>query len=509
MVARREVDEREVPPEEGRARVRPELWISSTYFAEGFPYAIINSLAEILFRDMGATLAGVGLTSLFHLPWNFKFLWAPFMERTLSMRRWILLFEVALLVLFAAAGCVVFARDGFSPELTLVLLSVVFLVAAFASASHDVAIDAFYLEAQSDEEQARHVGLRSSAYKVASILVRGPGIALVAGVGWVFGLAAAAGVLAVLALFHARALKRLEKAPGVRLSDSVPQDRLGEPEVRSPRWLIGVFGCIAFASTLTFLSYKSPAVRRALTGSEAMLVWSGLLVLGLVLGVLVSRRRLQSLRGESAFSRLLSHPHFLAVLAFIVSFRLGESFLQKMKWPFLSEFMGLTKAEYGTLNGTIGVIVSFIGLIVGGRLIARDGLERWFWPFVLAQNVLNLLYAGLALLPAELLSHELDLGAVGLVIVFEEFGAGLGASVLMVFVMRLCHGRHRASEFALLTAVMTIGFTISGALSGYVAEAIGYVGFFAASFVLTLPMMALASHALRRSHDFVLPATPR
>ncbi|OQX67985.1 MAG: hypothetical protein B6A08_12440 [Sorangiineae bacterium NIC37A_2] len=502
MVAGGKVDEREVPPEEGRARVRPELWISSTYFAEGFPYGIINSLAEILFRDMGASLAGVGLTSLFHLPWNFKFFWAPLMERTLSMRRWILLFEVALLGLFVAAGGIVFFREGFGPELTLVLLSVIFLVAAFASASHDVAIDAFYLEAQNEKEQARHVGLRSSAYKVASILVRGPGLALVAAVGWTLGLSAAAAVLAALALFHLRVLKRLEEAHGALPTGSARRKEPGAREKSSRRWLIWLFGCIALASLLMFLSYEVPAVRSALTGSTAMLVWSGLLVVGLTIGVLVSRRRLRNLRGEGAFSRLLSHPHFLVVLAFIVTFRLGESFLQKMKWPFLSEFVGLTKAEYGTLNGTIGVIVSFVGLIVGGRLIARDGLERWFWPFLLAQNALNLLYAALALVPDGLLSHELNLGVVGLVIVCEEFGAGLGASVLMVFLMRLCHGQHRASEFALLTAVMTIGFTISGALSGYVAEAVGYFGFFVASFVLTLPMMGLGPHALRRSHDF-------
>ncbi len=494
------MDEREVPPEEGRARVRPELWISSTYFAEGFPYGIINSLAEILFRDMGASLAGVGLTSLFHLPWNFKFLWAPIMERTLSMRRFILLFEVALLGLFVAAGGVVFFRDGFGPELTLVLLSAIFLFAAFASASHDVAIDAFYLEAQSEEEQARHVGLRSSAYKVASIIVRGPGLALVAAIGWTLGLSAAAVVLAALALFHLRVLRRLEEVRAA--SPAVSQVGPNAQEKSSRRWFVWLFGCIALASLLTFLSYEVPAVRNALTGPSAMLVWSGLLVTGLALGIVVSRRRLQNLRGEGAFSRLLIHPHFLAVLAFIVSFRLGESFLQKMKWPFLSEFVGLTKAEYGTLNGTIGVIVSFLGLIVGGRLIARDGLERWFWPFILAQNILNLLYAVLALVPGELLSHELDLWAVTLVIVVEEFGAGLGASVLMVFVMRLCHGQHRASEFALLTAVMTIGFTVSGAVSGYVAQAIGYFGFFVASFFLTLPMMGLASTALRRSHDF-------
>src|SRR5690606_16742350 len=220
--------------------------------------------------DVCSSDLGVGLTSLFHLPWNFKFFWAPLMERTLSMRRWILLFEVALLGLFVAAGGIVFFREGFGPELTLVLLSVIFLVAAFASASHDVAIDAFYLEAQNEKEQARHVGLRSSAYKVASILVRGPGLALVAAVGWTLGLSAAAAVLAALALFHLRVLKRLEEAHGALPTGSARRKEPGAREKSSRRWLIWLFGCIALASLLMFLSYEVPAVRSALTGSTAM-----------------------------------------------------------------------------------------------------------------------------------------------------------------------------------------------------------------------------------------------
>ena len=84
--------------------------MSSTYFAEGYPYAIVNNLAEILFKELGASLQVVGLTSLFHLPWNLKFLWGPLVDEYETKRRWLIGVEVALtavlvvLSVFVAAG---------------------------------------------------------------------------------------------------------------------------------------------------------------------------------------------------------------------------------------------------------------------------------------------------------------------------------------------------------------------------------------------------------------------
>lgn len=488
-----------------RPEVRPTFWIASTYFAEGFPYAIINSLAEILFRDIGASLAGVGLTSLFHLPWNLKFAWAPFMERTLSMRRWVVWLEYALGLLFLIGALVSWAGTSWlGADAQLVLFSAIFLVAAFASASHDVAIDAFYLEAQNAADQARFVGLRSAAYKISSILVRGPALPLIAAVGWAGGLGSFALVLGALGLFHARALRstsapRPGSPPGL---DSVSPSASSGISKRKRRLLLVGLLVLLLAIGLSVLSTEVPGAFASMSSLYSGSTLSWLLATGLLIGVVLARKRIRSLRPPGAFARLLGERHFPLVLSFIVSFRLGESFLQKMKWPFLSEAIGLTKTEYGTLNGTVGVLVSFAGLMLGGRLIAKDGLERWFWPFLVAQNGLNLLYVTLALVPRAAMTHELDLWSVGTVIVIEEFGAGLGASVLMVFLMRLCHGEHRASEYALLTAVMTFGFTIAGALSGYVAESFGYVGFFLASFALTVPMMLLAAGALRCSVEF-------
>ena len=128
-------------PADARRGMPAGAWVTSTYFAEGFPYSVVNNLAEILFKEMGASLQAIGLTSLFHLPWNLKFLWGPFLDSYESKRRWLVGTEVALSAVLLALAWI--AHDRAS----LAALSVCFLLVAILSATHDMAIDGYYLEA--------------------------------------------------------------------------------------------------------------------------------------------------------------------------------------------------------------------------------------------------------------------------------------------------------------------------------------------------------------------------
>ena len=74
----------------------PASWVSTTYFAEGYPYAVVHQLAEAIFKEMGASLQMIGLTSLFHLPWNLKFLWGPLLDAFSTKRAWLVATEAAL-----------------------------------------------------------------------------------------------------------------------------------------------------------------------------------------------------------------------------------------------------------------------------------------------------------------------------------------------------------------------------------------------------------------------------
>jgi len=129
------------------------------------------------------------------------------------------------------------------------------------------------------------------------------------------------------------------------------------------------------------------------------------------------------------------------------------------------------------------------------RLFGFDsGLGRvWFIVVLLislpmGQNVLNLLYMWLA--------HAASKGPVselttGLIICGEQFGAGLGTAVFMVYILRCCDPAHKAAHMAILTALMSLSFTIAGVMSGFLAEALGFTLYFGVSFIATAPAMVL------------------
>jgi PAT family beta-lactamase induction signal transducer AmpG len=460
---------------------RARVWVASTYFAEGYPYAIVNNLAELVFASLGASLGAVGMTSLLHLPWNIKFLWAPVVDHYETKRRWLLGIEIAL-------SCVlVFTALAASGGMPLGALAAGFLVLAFLSATHDVTIDGFYLEALDDADQSRFVGLRQLAYKLANLLVRGPAVVLAGLVGWRLGMLALAALMVGLTFVHAAVLPRNER----------PKRAWGElaTSIARPRTLVALL-LVAFAAALERAAHPLAALHAALSPSLGRVPLEGwiALALGVTLVLLTFRGRRAHVRRadespyRAAFSGFLAQPRSGVILAFVILFRTGESFLQKMKWPFLRDHVHLSLEQYGIANGTFGVMASFVGTLLGGYLISRHGLRRWIWPFVILQNGLHLLYVMLAKWAAA--------GAVGIVTVtavisIEHIGEGLGTAVFTVFLMRCCDPAHRASHMAIVTALMSIGFTIAGMASGYLAQALGFVRYFGFTFVVTLPSMAL------------------
>ena len=158
----------------------------------------------------------------------------------------------------------------------------------------------------------------------------------------------------------------------------------------------------------------------------------------------------------------------------------------KMKWPFLSDAMGMSLPAYGWANGTFGFAASFAGTLIAGRLIGRDGLRPWVWPFVLAQNVLNLLFAAVAMADA-----PVSIGWLTALLCVEQFGSGLGTAVFMVYLMRCVRPDHKAAHMAILTALMSVGFTLAGVMSGALASAMGFGSYFVLTFVATIPVMVL------------------
>ncbi|MBN1337669.1 MAG: MFS transporter [Deltaproteobacteria bacterium] len=463
------------------ARVPRSAWVFSTYFAEGLPYSLVRQVSTVFFRDAGTSLEGVGLTSLYSLPWVFKFLWAPLVDAFGTRRRWLLAAEGAL-----AIGLVLLAGASALPG-PILPVAIAFLVVAFLSATHDIAVDGFYLEAQDRTAQARNVGFQAMAYRFALIAGGGGLVWLSARIGWPAAFGCAAIVCLALLGFHARVLPDPSAARR-------PFADLAKMAVR-PR-VVGVVGLVAAAllAGLYALDWRVPERVAGLS----IPAWSALFLLGAVLGLLGGLGALQRRLARSsapyarAFLDWLDQPRIGVILVFVVLYRLGESALLAMGYPALAD-CGLTRAQYGLTYGTCGVASGIAGGLVGGWLIGRYGLRRTIWPLVLSQNVPNLLYAlltwrlagaaGETGLEASMLAWVTGLVAV------EAFGAGLGTAVFMVFVMRTTRPAYRSAHMAIATGVMNVASALAGVGSGFLAARIGFPAFFGCTFLAAVPGM--------------------
>jgi PAT family beta-lactamase induction signal transducer AmpG len=201
-------------------------WVLSTYFAEGLPFSIVRALASEFFTSMGTRPENIAATSVYGLAWNLKLLWSPLLDRYGTLRRWLLAVQALLgLVILVVAWP---AGDG-----NLGGVAALLVAAAFLAATHDVAIDGFYLEALDPQAQAGLAGLRTSAYRVA--LLAGKGLLALAGALQIAGAArtsawrttfcVAGAALVVLAGVHALVLplppaRRAASGPAPRYVDA-------------------------------------------------------------------------------------------------------------------------------------------------------------------------------------------------------------------------------------------------------------------------------------------------
>ncbi len=472
---------------EQRGPSHPAAWVTTTYFAEGFPYSLVNNVAEVLFQALGASLQAIGLTALFHLPWNVKFLWAPLLDRYETKRRFLVGCEVVILALV-----LVLAVLGSTP--TLGSLTFVFLLLAIVSATHDIAIDGYYLEALDKTGQSKWVGMRAAAFRGATVMCSGPLLFLVDEAGWRVSWLSAAAVAAILLAYHATFLPRVEARQAPLRTWLTPK------RVQVIAAIAVVVVVVALIDRrFPFISAIGARLRAIVEpipwlGQLDLEGWIGLVLLTIIVGTLALLGRVHRwmARHDSPYARafvtLLDQPLMGRALAFIMLFRLGESFVMKMRMPFLRGPADMDLGTYGLINGTLGWGATIAATIAGGWLISRHGLRRWLWPFVLAQNIPNLLYAWAAGQPEPAALGHVVLGAI---VIGEDIGAGLGTAAFMVYIMRCVDPRHKATHMAVLTAIMSLGFTLAGVASGFLADALGFSVYFLLTFVATVPSMVL------------------
>lgn len=407
-------------------RISPWAWVPTLYFAQGIPYFIVNNISVLMFAKMGVPNGEMALfTSLLYLPWTIKPFWSPFIDIIKTKRWWIISMQILMSIAFILLTLSIPKPDeatiaaGTTPISMFTITLVLFIITAFASATHDIAADGFYMLALRQSDQAAFVGIRSTFYRLASI----------------FG----QGVLVAIA-----------GAIELRYKD-IPLS-----------WTITMLVTAVMFSLVTF--YHLFAIPEPTSDKSV-----------LTPGTASAKAIFQEF--GRTFATYFTKPGVWLAIAFMLLYRLPEAFLIKMCMPFLvaSKEAGgleLSTAEVGIVYGTIGVIFLTVGGILGGLFASRIGLKKSIWWMAGCMTLPCLTFVYLAI------GQPDNLFAISTAIAIEQFGYGFGFTAYMLYMMYFSEGEFKTSHYAICTAFMALSMMIPGMFAGYLQEAVGYVNFF-------------------------------
>ncbi len=175
--------------------------------------------------------------------------------------------------------------------------------------------------------------------------------------------------------------------------------------------------------------------------------------------------------------------HGVLILLFVIIYPLGDSMIMNMTTSFLLQ-TGFTLSEVGTIQTGVGLAATMLGVVIGGAVLSRIGMNRSLWVFGAFQAVSNIAYFVLAEVGR---SYPVMVATI----IIENLCQGLATAGLVGFLMSLCNKRFSATQYALLSSVLAVGRDVAAAPSGLLAKTVGWPAFFLLSFVAALPGLAL------------------
>lgn len=483
-------------------------------FASGLPLALTGQAMQAWLSADGLDVATIGFLSLVGLPYTFKFLWAPLMDRFelpwLGRRRgWLVLTQLAL----AAA---LWGLSHTSPSDALRAFALLAVLTAFVSASQDVVIDAYRTDLLAPAERGLGSSLNVLGYRLAMIV--SGGIALIwtdpSNAGTAHGWTWPAVYRLMAALMLGAAVVSALLLP--RLAASTTPHTVARHDLVG---FVAVLAAVALGAALTdrfgqpiARALLAPLLAGSTLAPALQAKWAELLALLLGIGFTLPlaawaarRARFETLL--SGLANYFAQPGAAAFLAFIVLYKLGDAFAGSLMTPFLLKAMAYSPAEVGVVNKVIGLWLTIGGALVGGALMLKLGLWRSLFVFGILQMASNLGFWWLAVNGAGVMPGltipAFDWGFVQLpqatrvdggllmVIAFENLSGGMGTAAFVAFLMSLCNQRFTATQFALLSAFASVGRVWVGPLAGVLAESIGWPSFFIVSTLAALPALAM------------------
>jgi MFS transporter, PAT family, beta-lactamase induction signal transducer AmpG len=403
-------------------------------FSAGIPLPLTGFVLRQWLSESDVTLTAIGLSALIGIAYSFKFVWAPFMDR------------LELPWFSRRLGR---RRGWMLPVQVLLALAIAGMALTdprvFPIATVAVAVAVAFLSASQD--------IVIDAYRIETVPAEEQGAALAAYVG---GYRVAVLVANPGALF----IVGFAGWPAAFISMGI---------------LIGV----GIVTCLVMREPAAPAPQQSVrSGVEGAIDWIKSAVIG-------------------PFREFMQRDAWLALLAFVALFKLGEALAGIMVAPFYRS-LGFTRDEVALVSGLFGFFTTLGGVVVGGMLVYRFGVFRALIATGILQMVSNLMYVALA-------QAGHNVGMLWLQVGVEGFTDGLADAAFIAYLSSLCNIAFTATQYALMSSLAAVPLRTLGASSGWLAEMLGWQPFFLLTTAAALPALIIAVWLSRR---FPVPEAP-
>lgn len=416
-------------------------------FSAGLPFLLVFSTLSAWLTDAGISRTAIGFFSWVGITYSIKVLWSPVVDRLpipwltrkLGRRRsWMLVAQLGITL-----GLLGLAATD--PAQHLTYIAGFALLVAFGSATQDVAIDAYRIEAVVRERQGAMAATYILGYRIA-LLVAGAGALYIAEFGsWPSAYLTMAalmlvGIVTVLAISEPeQSVERNAYLRERRVVSFVERSAHLPPRLRgSIAWFIGAVVC-------PFVDFFARNGRLA-----------------------------------------------ISILLFISVFRITDITMGVMANPFYLD-LGFTKAEIANVTKVFGFFMTIAGAAAGGLLVVRYGIMRPLLLSAVLAAATNLLFALMAFIGP-------DLGLLAVTISADNLVGGLAGSVFIAYLSSLTNIAYTATQYALFSSIMTLPGKFIGGFSGVIVDAQGYAYFFIYSAVIGLPAVALVLYLMRTAN---------
>jgi PAT family beta-lactamase induction signal transducer AmpG len=465
-------------------------------FAAGLPYMLVFSTLSVWLREAGVARDTIGFASLIGLAYAFKWVWSPLLDQwrlpvlgALGRRRsWLVLSQILIAVgLAGMALC--------NPQTHLTWLISLAVVVAFASATQDIAVDAYRLEIADDTRQAALAASYMAGYRVAALLATAGALYFAEGFGstvLLYQHAAWAGTYLLFALLMLPGLltSLWMREPDVPLRTQLAAARYGfSHQIASVLVLIVLLVSVPAMCTQFFRTDFASVINGQMGMLDLLLEDRAFLraimytiFTALCLSAMGRRGLAPVLTPVNDFILRYRWQAFL-LLGLIATYRMSDTVMGVMANVFYID-QGFTKDQIASVSKLFGLVMTLVGAGFGGLLIVRFGILPILFIGGVASAATNLLFLMLTGMGAHLQMLIVTISA-------DNFSAGLATAAFVAYLSSLTNLKFSATQYALLSSIMLLLPRLIGGYSGVMVEQFGYEQFFLITALLGVPTLIL------------------